>query len=47
MDNSRPGNVVRVSGKDLRVALDALLAGTPIDSLQKPSLGCNIKWKVS
>lgn len=47
MDNSRPGNDVPVSGKDLRAALDALLAGTPIDSLQKPSLGCNIKWKVS
>ena len=47
MDNSRPGNDVPVTGKDLRAALDALLAETPIDSLQKPSLGCNIKWKVS
>ncbi|MEZ5671608.1 MAG: hypothetical protein R3E08_04175 [Thiotrichaceae bacterium] len=32
-------------GKDLRAALDALLAEQPIDSQQKPSLGCNIKWK--
>lgn len=47
MDNSRPKNNIPVTGNDLRAALDALLTGTPIDSLQKPSLGCNIKWKVS
>ena len=47
MDNSRPKNNIPVTGNDLRAALDALLAETPIDSLQKPSLGCNIKWKVS
>ena len=47
MDNSRPKNNIPVTGNDLRAALDALLTGTPIDSFQKPSLGCNIKWKVS
>ena len=47
MDNSRPKNNIPVTGNDLRAELDALLTGTPIDSLQKPSLGCNIKWKVS
>lgn len=45
MDDSRPQNGIPVTGKDLRSALDALLSGTPIDTLQKPSLGCNIKWK--
>jgi hypothetical protein len=45
MDGSRPGNGVPVTGKDLRFALDALLAGQPLFSAQKPSLGCNIKWK--
>jgi hypothetical protein len=44
-DESRPGNNVPVSGKDLRAALDALLAGKPISPDQKTSLGCNIKWK--
>jgi thiol-disulfide isomerase/thioredoxin len=45
MDDSRPGNGMPVTGKDLRFALDALLAGQPLFSAQKPSLGCNIKWK--
>ncbi len=45
MDGSRPGNDVPNDGRDLRKALDAVLAGTPIDASQKPSLGCNIKWK--
>ncbi len=44
-DDSRPGNGVEVTGKDLRAAMDALLAGAPISQQQKPSLGCNIKWK--
>ena len=45
MDSSRPGNSVPVTGKDLRAALDAVLAGrTPADD-QRPSMGCNIKWK--
>jgi peroxiredoxin len=45
LDGSRPGNNVPVTGKDLRAALDAVLAGKPIPSDQRPSLGCNIKWK--
>jgi peroxiredoxin len=45
MDSSRPGNNVPVSGADLRAALDAVLAGRPVSAAQKPSLGCNIKWK--
>lgn len=45
MDDSRPGNKIPVSGKDLRSAIDALLAGRAPSSDQKPSIGCNIKWK--
>jgi peroxiredoxin len=45
MDDSRPGNGRPVTGKDLRAALDAVLAGTPVPEEQKPSMGCNIKWK--
>jgi peroxiredoxin len=44
-DDSRPGNGVPVTGKDLRAAIDALLAGKPAPTEQKPSIGCNIKWK--
>jgi len=44
-DDSRPGNGIPVTGKDLRAALDAVLAGKPISPNQKPSMGCNIKWK--
>lgn len=44
-DNSRPGNGVAVSGRDLREAMDALLNKQPINSDQKASIGCNIKWK--
>jgi peroxiredoxin len=44
-DDSRPGNGIPVTGKDLRAALDAVLAGKPVPSNQKPSIGCNIKWK--
>lgn len=44
-DSSRPGNGEPVNGRDLRDALEALLAGQPVRSQQKPSLGCNIKWK--
>ena len=47
LDDSRPGNGIPVTGKDLRQALDALLDGNPITEDQKPSIGCNIKWKVS
>ena len=45
LDNSRPGNGQPVTGSDLRAALDALVAGRPISPDQKPSIGCNIKWK--
>lgn len=44
-DDSRPGNGVPVTGRDLRGALDAALAGKPVSALQKASIGCNIKWK--
>jgi peroxiredoxin len=44
-DSSRPGNGVPPSGQDLRRAADALLAGQPIPPDQRPSIGCNIKWK--
>lgn len=44
-DDSRPGNGVPVTGKDLRAALDALLAGKAVSADQKTSAGCNIKWK--
>jgi len=45
MDDSRPGNGIPVTGADLTAAIDALLEGKPIRSDQKPSMGCNIKWK--
>jgi peroxiredoxin len=45
LDDSRPGNNIPVTGKDLRAALDAVLAGNPVPPNQKPSIGCNIKWK--
>jgi len=45
MDGSRPGNKVPVSGEDLRRVLDAVLDGGPVPTEQRPSLGCNIKWK--
>ena len=45
LDASRPGNGLPVTGADLRAAVDAVLAGRPAPSDQRPSLGCNIKWK--
>jgi peroxiredoxin len=45
LDASRPGNQIPVTGKDLRAAIKAVLADQPINPVQKPSLGCNIKWK--
>ncbi len=45
MDDARRGNSAPVTGKDLRTALDAVLAGKPVSTEQKPSIGCNIKWK--
>jgi peroxiredoxin len=45
LDASRPGNGLPVTGADLRAAVDAVLAGQPVRGDQRPSLGCNIKWK--
>ncbi|EAY29361.1 thioredoxin family protein [Microscilla marina] len=45
LDGSRPGSNVPVTGKDMRQALDAILAGKPVSTDQTPSVGCNIKWK--
>jgi peroxiredoxin len=45
LDDSRPSNNQPVTGKDLRAALDALLASQSVNPDQKPSIGCNIKWK--
>jgi peroxiredoxin len=45
LDDSRPGNGIPVSGRDLRAALDAVLAGQRVSPDQQPSVGCNIKWK--
>ena len=44
-DSSRPGNGVPVTGNDLRAAIDLVLAGKPVPTDQRPSIGCNIKWK--
>jgi peroxiredoxin len=44
-DSSRPGNGIPVTGKDLRAAIDLVLAGKPVPTDQRPSIGCNIKWK--
>lgn len=45
LDDSRPGNGKPLNGRDLRAAIDAVLAGKPVSQDQKPSVGCNIKWK--
>jgi peroxiredoxin len=45
LDASRPGNEIPVTGADLRAAIDAVLTGKPVAAEQRPSLGCNIKWK--
>jgi peroxiredoxin len=45
LDDSRPSNGKPVTGADLRAAIDAVLAGQSVNSDQKPSVGCNIKWK--
>jgi peroxiredoxin len=44
-DDARPGSSGPVTGRDLQAALDAVLAGKPVSPNQKPSMGCNIKWK--
>ncbi len=45
LDDSRPGNRQPVTGRHLRAAIDAVLAGKPVDGRQQPSIGCSIKWK--
>jgi peroxiredoxin len=45
LDAARPGSDVPVTGRDLRLAMDALLSGRPVADVQVPSVGCNIKWK--
>ena len=45
LDDARPGSNTPVTGRDLRTALDAILAGQEVNIDQKPSIGCNIKWK--
>jgi peroxiredoxin len=45
LDGARPRNEVPVTGADLRAAIDAVLAGRPVNAEQRPSVGCNIKWK--
>lgn len=46
LDDSRPKNATPVTGADLRAALEAVLAGHPVTEEQRPSIGCNIKWKI-
>jgi hypothetical protein len=45
LDDSRPESGIPVTGRDLRAAIDAVLSGRPVDADQRPSIGCNIKWK--
>jgi peroxiredoxin len=45
LDDSRPNTDIPVTGRDIRNALDAIIAGTEVSQNQIPSLGCNIKWK--
>jgi thiol-disulfide isomerase/thioredoxin len=45
LDDSRPGNNITVTGQDIRNALESLINFKEINPVQKPSIGCNIKWK--
>jgi peroxiredoxin len=45
LDDSRPGNGIPVTGKDIRTALECLVNMLPVPTGQRPSIGCNIKWK--
>lgn len=45
LDDSRPGNGITVTGRDIRAAMDALVNNESVSDKQKPSMGCNIKWK--
>jgi peroxiredoxin len=45
LDDSRPGNEIPVTGRDIRNALDCLLNNKPVPAEQRPGIGCNVKWK--
>lgn len=45
LDDARPGNGIPVTGKDIRDAINSLLDNKPVHAEQRPSIGCNIKWK--
>ena len=45
LDDSRPGNEIALTGKDIRNALDCIINDQPVPEEQRPSIGCNIKWK--
>lgn len=45
LDDSRPGNEIALTGKDIRNALDCIINDQPVPEQQRPSIGCNIKWK--
>jgi thiol-disulfide isomerase/thioredoxin len=45
LDGSRPRNDIPVTGEDVRSALNAIIEGEPVSEVQRPSIGCNIKWK--
>lgn len=45
LDSSRPKSGIPVDGRDLRAAIDAVMAGRPVEGEQRPSVGCGIKWK--
>lgn len=47
LDDSRPENGIPLTGEDLSNSIEALLNGTPVPDTQKPSIGCNIKWKTN
>ena len=47
LDSSRPRNTLPVDGKDLRAAIDAVLRGATPSADQRPSIGCNIKWRAA
>ena len=47
LDDSRPENGIPVTATDMRNALESVLSGKQVDPQQKPSIGCNIKWKVA
>ena len=47
LDDSRPKNNLPVTGRDIRAALECLIAGRPVPQDQTPSIGCNIKWKAT